>query len=196
MTGFRVKINGKELAAISNEGLNILTVQLHGDVIGSELAVIEIFGGHYEGDKADNHLIWVSDYEITSDDEVEIAFSESITTSYPGKTIEELYPEAEKIMGPWQPMGELFQDLAKKPKLRQRFFFELIPPSGEAIYSSTSLEDYSFNLIIMWKWLHPDEAKVTLTSNSLEGIEKRTDGNKHAKMPLQFGEMIKLRVGT
>jgi hypothetical protein len=196
MPGLRVTVNGKQLASVSNEGLNIITVQINGDVIGEELAVIEMFGGLYEGKDTDSHLIWVSDYEITSDDEVEISFLENIDTSHRGKTIEELHPETGQQMGPWQPMEEIFKDLSTKPKLRDKFSFELIPSHGETIHSSTDPNEYMFHLVAMWKWLKPDEARISLTSNTLDGIEKRENGEEHARFTLQFGQGVKLRVGT
>jgi hypothetical protein len=196
MAGFRITVNGKQLASVSNEGRNIVTVQIHGDVIGEELAVIDVFGGLYEGNETDSHLIWVNDYEITSGDEVEVTFLDDIGTSHRGKTIEELHPETEQQMGPWQPMEEIFKDLVKKPRLREKFSFELVPSHGELIHSCTGPDEYMFHFTAMWKWTKPEQARVSLTSNTLEGIEKRTDGVKHAGFSLQFGQGVKLRVGT
>jgi len=160
------------------------------------LAVIDVFGGLYEGEETDSHLIWINDYEITSGDEVEITFMEDIGTSHRGKTIEELHPETEQQMGPWQPMEEIFKDLSTKPKLRDRFSFELVPSYGETVHSCTDPNDYLFHLSAMWKWLKPGEASVSLTSNTLEGVEKRANGEKLAGISLQFGQGVKLRVGT
>ncbi|MGI9319821.1 MAG: hypothetical protein ACR2O5_00265 [Thiogranum sp.] len=196
MAGFRVTVNGKELASVSSEERNIVTVQIHGDVIGEELAVIDVFGGLYEGNETDSHFIWVNDHEISSGDEVEITFCDDIGTSHRGKTIEELHPETEQQMGPWQPMEEIFKDLVKKPRLRKRFSFELVPSKGEPIHSSTGPNEYMFHCTAMWKWTKPEEARVSLTSNTLEGIEERTDGVKHAGFSLQYGQGVKLRVGT
>lgn len=196
MAGFLVTVNGKQLVSVSNEGLNIFTVQIHGDVIGEELATIEVFGGHYGDGESDKHLIWVDDYEITAKDEVEVIFCKNIDTSHPGKTIEELHPEAENQSGPWQPIEEISKDLAKQPRLRDKLTVELVPPHGESIRASTADDEYGFHFIAMWRWLKPEEARVSLTSNSLEGIAKQVAGLKHAGFSLQFGQGVKLRVGT
>ncbi len=196
MAGFLVTVNGKQLASVSNEGLNIIAVQVHGDVIGEELATVEVFGGNYGNGEADKHLIWVSDYEISTRDEVEIAFSEDVATSYPGKTIEELHPETGKHDEPCQPTEDLFKELATRPKLREKHTFELVAPDGEVIRTSTGHDEYSFHFSAMWKWTKPDEARASLTSNSLEKIAKREDGSNHASFTLQFGQSVKLRVGS
>ena len=196
MAGFLISVNGKRLASVSNEGLNIFTVQVHGDVLGVEFAEIEVYGGHYGEDEKDKHLIWVSDYEISPRDEVEIVFLKDIATSHQGKTIEELHPESERPMGPWQPIEEIFKDLAKQPRLREEFTFELATPDGEIIHSKTGANEFSFHFSAMWRWLKPDEARVSLTSNTLEGIAKREAGSKHASVTLQYGQGVTLRVGT
>ena len=196
MPGFRVTINGKELVAVSVDGLNILSVQIHGDVIGDELAELQVFGGHYSGNETDTHLIWVNEHRINEKDEIEIIFSESVTTSYPGKTIEELSPKLEEQMGPWQPIEEMFSELSNEPRVRDHFSFILLPPSGEPIHAKTNNNEFSFNCSVMWKWLHPENASIWLTSNTLHGIKERKSGVSHAKLSLQYEQSIKLNVST
>ena len=93
MAGLIVAINGKPIASVSVNGLNILTAQVHGDVLGEELAALDVYGGLYGQGDADKHLIWVSDQSVSAEDEVEIKFVENVSTSYRGRTIEELHPE-------------------------------------------------------------------------------------------------------
>lgn len=196
MAGLLVTVNGTTLASVSNAGLNIIAVQVHGDVIGEEIATIEVFGGLYGHGDADKHLIWVSDHEISRDDEVEIAFGEKVSTSHPGKTIEELHPESGRQDGPGQSMDDLFEELSSRPRVREKFTFELVQPDGEMIRTSTDPTDYSFHFSAMWKWTKPDEARVSLSSNTLEKIGKREDGSNHAAFRLQFGQITTLRIGT
>jgi hypothetical protein len=196
MAGFKVAVNGKQLAAVASDGFNIITVQVHGDVKGDELATVDVFGGLYEGKQSDSHLLWVHDHEIKAGEEIEIIFCENIDTSHRGKAIEELHPEVEPEIGPQQSMEELFSDLATMPKRRERFAFELVPPNGEVFHSSTDPEEYGFHLSAMWRWVKPDEARVSLTSNSLDGIKRQESGRKHAGFIMQYGQGVKFRVGT
>lgn len=149
--------------------------------------------GHGDADK---HLIWVSDHEISPDDEVDILFDEEIPTSHPGKTIDELYPDAGNQNGSRQSMDELYKELSSRPKLRENFTFELDRPDGDMIRTSTASHHYSFHFSAMWKWTKPDEARVWLTSNTLEKIAKREDGSDHAQFKLRFGQRVTLRIGT
>ena len=196
MAGLMVAINGKSLASVSDDGLNIIAVQIHGDVVGEELAVVEVFGGLYGQGAADKHLIWIADHEISQDDEVEITFVEEISTSHEGKTIEELHPESSSSAESGQSMHDLYEELSALPKVRERFTFNLVAPNGEMMRTRTGPDDYSFHLSAMWRWIKPTEARVSLTSNTLEKISKQEDGLDHAAFALQFGQSMKLRIGT
>ena len=196
MAGLMVAVNGKSLASVSDAGLNIIAVQIHGDVVGEELAVVEVFGGLYGQGDADKHLIWIADYELSQDDEVEITFVERISTSHEGKTIEELHPESSSDAKSGQSMDDLYEELSALPKVRERFTFELVAPDGEMVRMSTGPDDYSFHLSAMWRWIKPTEARVSLTSNTLEKISKRQHGSDHTAFTLQFGQSTKLRIGT
>jgi hypothetical protein len=196
MPGFVVSLNGKRTVAVSTEGLNVLAVRVHGDLTGPEFAFINVSGGYYGDEENKKHLIWVSEREIYSGDEVDVEFQKETSTSAPGKTIEELYPDDETKMGPWQSVEEVFKDLAKKPIVREEFSFRVVPPSGEVINASTEENDHSFGFSILWDWTHPDIAHVSLNSNSLESIENTQGGTKHARFRLQFGECVNLRVSA
>lgn len=196
MTGFRVTINGEPLAAVSNDGLNIICVQVHGDVIGEELASVDVYGGNSESGGNDKHLIWVSRRELSKDDEVEIAFVEDVSTSHPGKTIEELHPDSENQDKPSQSIQEMYAELAAQPKSREKHTFELTLPDGEAIQKSTSNEDHSFRFSAIWRSYKPDEARISLTSNTLERIVNREEGSNHASLKLGHGQKVRLQIGS
>lgn len=196
MAGLIVAINGTPLASVADAGLNILTVQVHGDVLGEEISALDVHGGLYGHGDADKHVIWVNGHEILVADEVEIAFRDQVSTSHPGKTIEELYPESSNQESPEQSIEDLAKDLSKRPKLRDRFAFELLPPDGDMIRASTDIDDFSYHLSAMWNWKKPDQARVSLTSNSIEKIARREDGSRHAAFVLRFGEKFTFRVGT
>ena len=111
-----------------------------------------------------------------------------------GRTIEELYPENERPTEPAQSVEEVYQDLLKRPRIRESFIFQVVPPTGAPISARTSQGDHSFGFSVMWDWLHPERVRVSLSSNSLENIVKRTGGTDHANFFLQYGEGVKLRV--
>lgn len=189
-----MSINGKPIASVSVDGLNILTTQVHGDVLGEELAALDVHGGLYGQGDADKHLIWVSDHAVSAEDEVEIAFAEDVSTSYRGKTIEELHPESGDQEVSEQSMEGLAKEISARPKLRDGFHFELLPPGGDLVQASTDPDVFSYHLSAMWNWSKPDKARVWLTSNSLEKIVNGEDGTRHAAFALMFGEKLTFRI--
>lgn len=196
MPGFRVSVNGKEIAAVSTDDLNIISIRVHGDVLGEELAGLQVLGGSYKGDDSDTHLIWVDEYAIKENDEVEIIFHESIKSSCIGKTIDELHPESESSSEEDQAIDELFNDLSIQQKKRNYLSIRLQPSSGEPVIARTNTDDFSFHWSVMWKWLHPEKASVWLTSNTLEDIKERKNGTNHARLSLQYAQSIKFYAGT
>jgi hypothetical protein len=194
MPGLAVSLNGTNLATVSTEGLNVVGVRVHGDVVGPEFAAVDLSGGLYGGEKESKHLIWIDQREIAAGDEIEVSLLEHADTSLPGKTIDELYSGDDSPMGPWQPLEEGMADLLKQPRVRERFTFVVIPPAGAAITASTQATDHSFGFSVLWNWMHPERVRVSLSSNSLQNIVKRTGGVDHANFLLQFGESVKLRV--
>jgi len=194
MPGLAVTLNGVDLVAVSTDGLNVLGVRVHGDVIGPEFAAIDVSGGLYgEGDNS-KHLIWIDQRELAAGDEIVVALLDSTTSSCPGKTIDELYSEDESPIGPRQPLEEATQFILKQPRVRERFNFVVTPPSGAPIIASTEPTNHSFGFSVLWNWMHPKRVRVSLSSNSLENIVKRTGGVYQASFYMHFGEAVRLRV--
>ncbi len=196
MSGFQVSVKEKLLVAVSTEGLEVLSVVLNGDLKGSQLSSLDVSGGYFNDEEIYNHLIWLNNFELFQNDKIEISFSESIITSHPGKTINELYPNSEEQMGPWEPEDVLFQKLAQKPNYRDKVTFQIEMPNGEIVNRMTNKEDFCYGLTSIWNWKHPTRAVVWLTSNSLAKIKLRENGIEHARTKLQYEQQIKVQIGT
>jgi len=194
--GLAISLNGSELVTISSAGFNILSVRVSGDRISQEFANLDVSGGMYGEEEDQNHLIWEPDRVISAGDEITVTLLENATTSRPGKTIEELYPEDKEPHGPWQPIEQVFQDLAQRPIVRERFTFTVELPSSQSIRAETLPNDHSFGFSVTWVWLHPERARVSLSSNTLEGIAKREEGSTHAEFRLQYGQRVQFRVDS
>lgn len=189
-----VSLNGELLATVSTLGLNVVSVHVHGDMNGPELASIEVHGGLYGEAKDNKHLIWIDHREIRHEDEVAVTLLQDARESHAGRTIGELYPEDELPKQSEKSHEEVFDHLSKQPKMREGFSFQLMPPTGEPIVARTATEDHSFGFSVLWNWMHPDRARVSLHSNSLENILGRTGGSNHATFLLAFDEMTRLRI--
>ncbi|MGZ8144523.1 MAG: hypothetical protein ACXWTG_10210 [Methylosarcina sp.] len=194
--GLAISLNGTELVTISSNDLNILNVRVFGDRITPEFANLDINGGLYGEEGDQKHLIWEPDRVISPGDEIAVTLLENATTSRPGKTIEELYPEDKEPHRPWQPIEQVFQDLAQCSIVRERFTFTVTASSRQNIHAETLPNDHSFGFSVTWVWLHPERARVSLSSNTLEGIAKREGGSTHAEFRLQYGQRVQFRVAS
>lgn len=93
-------------------------------------------------------------------------------------------------------MEQLFKDLAQRPKVRERFSFTVTPPAAASICAETLPGDHSFGFSVSWVWLHPERARVSLSSNKLEDIAKREGGLNHTDFRLQYGEQVQFSVNV
>jgi len=191
--GLAVSLNGIQLLTLSSDGLNILNVGVSGDRISPEFANLNISGGLY-GEEDEKHLIWAADRVVCPGDEIGVTLLECATTSEPGATIEELYSDDKDRQGPWPSVERVLEGLAQRPHLRERFAFVITAPSEQSIRATTLPNDHSFNFSVMWNWLNPDQARVSLRSNTLDGIAKRQGGSTHAKFVLRVGQRVQFRV--
>jgi len=195
MQGLLVTLNGEKLASVSVEGLNILNVTIHGDLLSPELASLDMSGGYYGENEKDKHLLWLNDIELSQGDEVEIFLLETTSTLFSGKTVNEIYPDAKNNSNS-QTMDELFEELSQETKTREKILFEVTQPNGKILKLFTSGNDSNFNFLIMWKWLHPEQASVSLTTNSLIGIRDREKGKQLSKFNINYGQSAKLKIST
>ena len=190
MAAISVATNSIILATISTEAKNIVSVHIHGDTIGPELAHINATGGNYEGASNSDHRIFIADYEITESHRIEISFSEGVLDFPLGKTIDDFYSDDEPEFGPWQPESEIWEFLRHKPKVRDGFKLELVKPNGEIVSVQTAPGSYSFGLSVGWNWKRPDTARISLTSASIDAIENRRGSTDHASFRIKLGQSI------
>ena len=192
MPGLTVALNGEAVVAVSTEGRSLVDVRVHGDVISPEFAFIDVSGGTYR-DGESLYLTWLNQQNLSPGDELDIQFVELVHDSGPGKTIEELFPGEPELMGPCQPLIEAFERLAREPKIREGFRFHLEGPVGE-FAAATQPGEHSFGFSVNWNSFRPERARVSLSSNTLDNIAKRSGGTDHAMFFLNYGQRVRFRV--
>ena len=197
MSGFKFLLNNRELAAVSIHKRNIITAYVAGDVVGPELATGHLIGGYYGEPEETTHRIWLDGVVLAEGDEIEIQFLKSIVTSGAGMSIEE-HAASHANDDVIDEVGDedMYSWLARQPKVREHFWFELEMPGCELIKTTTAPEDFSFHFGVMWKWAKPDEAGVQLSSTSLDNMKQKNAGKTLSRFKLHPGQGVKFRVGT
>lgn len=197
MSGLKILLNNRELAAVSNHKRNIISAYVAGDVIGPELAALHLIGGYYGDPEETIHRIWLDAFELAEGDEIEIQFLKSISTTGSGMSIEEHAAAHTKDEASEEADDEdIHTWLARQPKARDHFSFELEMTNCDLIRTKSGPEDFSFHFGVMWKWTNPDEASVRLSSTSLENMKQQKAGTVLSELKLHPGCGVKFRVST
>jgi hypothetical protein len=193
--GLIVRVNNEVVAAVSSENFNILSVRIHGDVLSSEVATLDVTGGYYGDPGETKHLIWVDNRELSELDEVEIQFEGITASSHAGKTIEEISPEAVEPAsdGPLD-IVELASSLQEEPHLRNGYDLHVRVSDADPQVFSMRDPDYSFFVSIMWVWQSIDSAKLSVSRTTLQNIAEQKSGADYLRQRLMDGQSIHLRV--
>jgi hypothetical protein len=142
-------------------------------------------------------LIWVDERELSMDDCVEVTFHARGSTSQPGRTIEELYPdESAKPSPPLEPPEVVIRELAQRPKAFARLAFRLVAPDGSIKEGCTNPDEHGFGLSVSWVSHRPGRARVSLHTYSLESLARKQFDNYHAHVELHDGERITFNVAA
>jgi len=173
MPSLRVSVNGSVVASVCTEGLDSLSARVSGTRIDEELATLDVAGGSYPKDAESTYLTWV-DLPLTAGQVVLVEFVESEPTSHRGKTIEEL-AVGEPPVSPvdFKPTAEMFEQLRQAPQVRDHFSFRLGSSIGQSFIGETGLNEHGFSFSVHWTSFHPERARLSLHSYTLEGLEKR-----------------------
>ena len=197
MVGLRFLLNNRELAVVSNENRNILSAYVSGDVIEKELASTSMIGGNYDDGSESTHKIWVDDIVLAEGDEIEIQFLSDVQSCSSAMTLKEhALAHADDRNDNDLGKDDMYTWLAKQPRIKERFVFDLKVGSADWVKLYTNEEDFSFHFGVMWKWTNPNQVSVSLTSSTLEVMENQSGGRMLRKDKFSVGEGLKLRVGA
>ena len=191
MAALSVTLNGKFVVSVASDGLDLFEVTVSGDRLGPKRPVLRVSGGSFADDTERRYLIWIDEREISSADFLTINFHANGTTSEPGKTIEELYPEEfAEPPPPYRPVEEIFRELAERPKMFDRLAFRLVAPGGAMTHALTAPAEHGFGFSVSWSAHRPDYARVSLHTYTLQSLIDNQPGTYHAQLRLQDGEGV------
>jgi hypothetical protein len=193
--GLVVLVNKAVVAAVSSENLNILSVRIHGDVLSPEVGVLDVTGGYYGDPEETKHLLWVTEHEISELDEIDIQFQDIPVSSHVGRTIEEVYPEANApVDGQPLDVKELAEHLQEKSRLRSGFDLHVRVSDAEPQVFRMKDPDYSFFISIIWDWKSVDSAKLSVSSTTIQNIAWQKPGTSYLRQRLGLGQSVNIRI--
>lgn len=174
MPALRISIDGNEVATVCTDGYDVLDARVSGTRIDEELATLGVTGTSQPENGKSVYRIWVNETPIRSGQVVAVSLLESAATSHAGKTIEELFPgedDAEEM--DFTLTTEMLAELRAKPKFREKYFFKLNSSSGASFSGQSKPEEHGFSFSVVWNSFHPERARISLHSYTLDSLEVR-----------------------
>src|SRR5262245_38315307 len=174
MPALDVSLDGITIATVNTDGFDVMSVNVGGTLIDDDPASLHVSGGSYPESGASLFLWWVPELVLRAGQNIGVSFLEYGATSHPGKTTEELFPnEPPKTQTDFTPTAELFKQLRAKPKVRKSFSFRLVSSSGTSFVGTTAPDEHGFGFTVLWNSFHPERARVSLHSYTLDSLEAR-----------------------
>jgi hypothetical protein len=195
MPSLRVSIDGTLVASVCTDGLDQLGAHVSGTRVEEELATLYVAGGSYPDGASSTYLIWVDSVQIKAGQEVAISLVPGEANSHRGKTIEELSTgEAPPPETDFEPHAKTYEQLRQMRPARGQYRLQFASSIGRSFVGQTAHDDHGFSLTVHWNSFHPERARISLDSYTLEALETRGPMNDHVEARLQVGDSAQLRV--
>jgi hypothetical protein len=195
MPSLRVSVDGTLVASVCTEGLDSLGVHVGGTRVDDEVATLYVAGGTYPENDASTYLIWVDSAPIKAGQEVDVTLVENEANSHRGGTIEELQAGSSppSDMG-FKPTAEMYKQLRETPRVRNHFRLRFGSSIGESFVGETGPDNHGFSLTVHWNSFHPERARLSLHSYTLQALETRGPMDNYVEARLHVGDSAQLRV--
>ena len=195
MAALSVSLNGEVLVCVSTDGFDVMDVGVSGDVLGPAPATLRVSGASYPDGHESQYLIWENERTLAPGDEVNVAFLASGSTSRPGKTIEQLFPDEKPTpTQPFMPVEQMVRELRQRPKTYSSLAFEFVGPDGAAVQARTASEEHGFAFTVLWNSHRPDKARASAHTYSLESLITKENGRYHGEARLTHGQSVTFKV--
>jgi hypothetical protein len=195
MPSVAVEVDSKPLATIRCDDFHVVAIRVSSTRIDETFATLEMTASTHPETGESTYLVWVHDYPLQPGQYVVVRLMDEGETTGEGKTIDDLYPDedAECHQEP-KSEAECFQELRAMPKLRTGYTFKLNSPAHPSYRGATQPDEHGFSFNLLWNWVRPNRASVSLSSYTIDSVEKRTPSREHSHEYIQAGQSATLRV--
>jgi hypothetical protein len=197
----RVSVDGTQVAAVSTEGLDVLTVNLSGTKIDEEFASLAFSGGCYPAEGESTHLIWLNGLVVHPGQRVRVELAASGLSSHAGKTIAELFPEESEVNDDGDEPEDfslsrdtVVDDVAARPQVRTAYHFDLESSSGAKCAASISAQEHGFGICFLWNSLRAERVSASLHTYSLEQLRGHGEFTYHWREHLAAGDWAEMKI--
>jgi len=199
MPALRISIDETHVLTVSADGLDLVDVRVSATKVESDLAAVEVHGGSYSKPDESRFLFWLEHRPLQAGQRVSVEFSQDGESSWPGKTVEELYPdeqaETEETQSPFPSREAMLDQLTLRAHEHDRLSCKVNLPT-RSVEAETEPEEHGYAFGVSWHSHRPNRARVSLHTYSIESMRLNENGVSHVQESLSFGESVSLEVGA
>jgi hypothetical protein len=197
MPALRILIDNDHIATIRCNDFHVVSARVMGSLADASFAQLEFTASILPDEGDSTYLTWLTDYEIRSGQKITIQFLEDAKTTGRGSTIDELYPnELGMKSEPDMPLEAIFQELRDRPNVRSNYTFVASTPGELNYVGAFESGEFSFGFHALWNWLNPERTGISLTTSTIDSIERRTPGREHFREYITYSQSVEFQVSA
>jgi hypothetical protein len=194
MPAITVHVDDVNCATIDLSVMDVVSVSVWGALNREELVTVDANGGSYR-DGERRFLIWLPDQSVNPGQTVRVQLQETCDGADQGRTIQELYPDAEPAPETDFTITEArAAEIRSRPQLHESFAVHAVTSSGESCTASSDERNDCFSMHVVWDYTRPDKARVSVGTHCLDDVIGRTGGTDHLSTTLSFGDCVSFTV--
>lgn len=194
VSSISIEVNGVGIATISLAGMDVVDVSVFGGLDREQKAMLSAMGGNYS-EGGCGHLIWIAERGLLPGELLSVRLNETCGIATPGKTIAELYPEAEaSTRSDFSVSADMAAEIRARPRLHEGFKVQVETSRAQQACARSDELNTCFTFGILWDRFRPDQLCVRLASYCLDDVVARTGGNAHLETTLSMGDSVSFSV--
>jgi len=191
MPAISITVDHIVLATISTQNYDMITVRVNGGAVDDEFLVLEAAASKHPKEGESTYHLFIPAFVLRPGQQVKVAMLENGENSHRGKTITEVFPDAESRsdddVGPINTIVEKRED---RPRRREKYAFSIESSSGVRVVGDTVPQMHIFALSAVWHAWTPDSTRVSMYSRTIDGLEQNTAKKTYFEEEMQVGDTI------
>lgn len=191
MPAISITVDHIVLATISTQNYDMITVRVNGGAVDDEFLVLEAAASKHPKEGESTYHLFIPAFVLRPGQQVKVAMLKNGENSHHGKTIDEVFPEAESTSDDdVEPMNVIAEKLEDRPRRREKYAFSIESSSGARVVGDTVPQMHIFALSAVWHTWTPDSTRISLYSRTIDGLEQKTAANSYFEEKMQMGDAI------
>lgn len=190
-----VSVDNTVIASISTQGYDLVTVRAGGSATDAAFMTLDVAASkHLKVDEEGESIyhIFVSELTLQPGQQIKLAMLEHGENSHRGKTIKELFPDAETVPKDFDfsLTAEDSKRLHEKPRNREQYTFSIVSSSGVKVVGDTAPETYCLSFSALWNGWSPESTRVSLYSRTFDDLARQEVRSDHFQERISAGDFI------